>query len=220
CNPQAPSWRAIMEHTRPEFPGAFALEEEFPTDAEVAAVFEAARTAPGPVLFGPSGDLKIPAWAAERFAIRSQIAVAIDTKGDERHLFGLHQCSHARVWTDEEQRLFQEIGRRLGDAIAALSMLRSVRDRERKLDAAQRLAHVGWWERDFVTNRVALSEEVQRIFGVRLAGGGWWEADIGTNRVAPSDEVQRIAGAQPLDLPQWQDPWANLIHPEDLARTA
>ena len=191
CDPQAPSWRAIMEHTRPEFPGAFALEEELPIDAEVAAVFEAARAAPGPVLFGSSYDLKIPAWAADRFAIRSQIAVAIDAKGDKRHLFGLHQCSHARVWTDEEQRLFQEIGRRLGDAIAALSMLRSVRDSERKLDAAQRIAHVGWWERDFATNRVSLSEEAQRIFGV-----------------------------PPVDLPQWHDRWVNLIHPEDRARAA
>ena len=208
CDPRAASWRAIMEHTRPEFPGAFALEEELPTDAEVAAVFEAAQAAPGPVLFGPGYDLKIPASAADRFAIRSQIAMAIEAKGDKRHLFGLHQCSHVRVWTGEEQRLFQEIGRRLGDAIAALSMLRGVRDSERKLDAAQRIAHVGWWERDFITNRVALSEEVQRIFGVRPARAGWWERDLGTNGVAHSEEVQ------------WQDPWANLIHPQDRARTA
>jgi hypothetical protein len=87
--------------------------------------------------------------------------MAIDAKGDKRHLFGLHQCSHARVWTGEEQRLFQEIGRRLGDAIATLSMLRGVRDSERKLDAAQRIAHVGWWERDFVNKRVSLSDEAQ-----------------------------------------------------------
>ena len=112
-------------------------------------------------------------------------------RATSRHLFGLHQCSHARVWTGEEQRLFQEIGRRLGDAIAALSMLRSLRDSERKLDAAQRIAHVGWWERDFATNRVSLSDEAQRIFGV-----------------------------PPVDLPQWQDRWVNLIHPEDRARTA
>ena len=30
CDPRAASWRAIMEHTRPEFPGAFALGEELP----------------------------------------------------------------------------------------------------------------------------------------------------------------------------------------------
>jgi PAS domain-containing protein len=142
-------------------------------------------------LFGSSYDLKIPALAADRFAIRSQIAMAIDAKGDKRHLFGLHQCSHARAVDGGEQRLFQEIGRRLGDAIGALSMLRSVRDSERKLDAAQRIAHVGWWERDFTTNRVSLSEETQRIFGV-----------------------------EPVDLPQWQDRWVNLIHPDDRARIA
>jgi PAS domain S-box-containing protein len=191
CDPRASSWRALMEHTRPEFPGAFALKEELPIDAEIAAVFEAAQTAPGPVMFGSDYDLKVPSWAAERFTIRSQMAMAIDTKGDKRHLFGLHQCSHARLWTGEEQALFQEIGRRLGDAIGALSMIRSVRESERRLDAAQRVAHVGWWERDFVMNRVSLSEEAQRIFGV-----------------------------QPVNLPQWQDRWANLIHPYDRLRAA
>ena len=140
-----------MEHTRPEFPGAFALEEEIPMDPEVAAVFGAARRRrPGLPRFSLRPE---DSGSAARFSIRSQIAMAIDAKGDKRHLFGLHQCSHARVWTAEEQRLFQEIGRRLGDAIAALSMLRSVRDSERQLDAAQRIAHVGWWERDFVTKR-------------------------------------------------------------------
>ena len=191
CDPDAPSWRAVMEHTRPQFPGAFALQAELPVDRDVAAAFAAARAAPGAVLFGPDYDLKIPALAADRFAVRSQMAMAIDAKADKPYLFGLHQCARARVWTAEEQRLFQEIGRRLSDAISALSILRSLRDSERKLDAAQRIAHVGWWERDFGTNRVALSEEVQRIFGVR-----------------------------PVDLPHWQDRWTNLIHPQDRARTA
>ena len=191
CDPDAPSWHAVMEHTRPQFPGAFALQAELPVDRDVAAAFAAARAAPGAVLFGPDYDLKIPALAADRFAVRSQMAMAIDVKADKPYLFGLHQCSRARVWTAEEQRLFQEIGRRLSDAISALSIFRSLRDSERKLDAAQRIAHVGWWERDFGTNRVALSEEVQRIFGVR-----------------------------PVDLPHWQDRWTNLIHPQDRARTA
>ena len=191
CDPDAPSWHAVMEHSRPQFPGAFALQAELAVDRDVAAVFAAARAAPGAVLFGADGELKIPASAADRFSVRSQIAMAIDSKAEKPYLFGLHQCSHVRVWTDEEQRLFQEIGRRLGDAIAALSMLRGVRDSERKLDAAQRIAHVGWWERDFVNKRVSLSDEAQRIFGVA-----------------------------PVALPQWQDRWASQIHPDDRARAA
>ncbi len=37
---------------------------------------------------------------------------------------------------------------------------------EARLNEAQRIAHVGWWERDFRTNHVSLSEEVCRIFGL------------------------------------------------------
>jgi PAS domain S-box-containing protein len=191
CDPDAPTWHAVMEHTRPQFPGAFALQAELPVDRDVAAAFAAARAAPGAVLFGPDYDLKIPALAADRFAVRSQIAMAIDVKADKPYLFGLHQCSRARVWTAEEQRLFQEIGRRLSDTISTLSIFRSLRESERNLDAAQRIAHVGWWERDYVSGHVSLSDEACRIFGV-----------------------------PPLDLPQWQERWVSLIHPDDREKTA
>ena len=62
-------------------------------------------------------------------------------------------------------------------------------DTQYRFEEAQRLAHVGWWERDFTTNRVALSDEVCRIFGLR-----------------------------PVDLPEWHGRWLTLIHPEDRPR--
>ena len=66
-----------------------------------------------------------------------------------------------------------------------------LRRNEARLEEAQRVAHVGWWERDFVTNRVSLSAEACRIFGI-----------------------------QPVDLPDWHDRWLKLIHPEDRPRAA
>ena len=33
CDPEAASWRVQMEHTRPDFPGAFALGVDLPVDA-------------------------------------------------------------------------------------------------------------------------------------------------------------------------------------------
>jgi PAS domain S-box-containing protein len=59
------------------------------------------------------------------------------------------------------------------------------------LEQAQRIAHVGWWERDLRTGRVSLSEEACRIFGV-----------------------------QPVDLPEWHSRWLQAIHPEDRAKAA
>src|SRR5215470_696353 len=119
------------------------------------------------------------------------MAMALHPKGDEPYLFGLHQCSHARRWTPHEERLFREIGRRLTDALTSLLMFRSLRESERKLEAAQRIARVGWWERDFITNQVSLSDEVRGIFGV-----------------------------EPLALPQWHSRWLDIIHPEDRQKVA
>jgi PAS domain S-box-containing protein len=64
-------------------------------------------------------------------------------------------------------------------------------DSNARFDAAQRMAHVGWWERDFRTGHVNLSDEVCRIFGV-----------------------------QPVDLPEWHGRWLKLIHPDDRPRAA
>ena len=42
----------------------------------------------------------------------SQIAMAVRPKVDQPYLFGLHQCSYERVWTEPEKRLFEEVGPR------------------------------------------------------------------------------------------------------------
>jgi PAS domain S-box-containing protein len=184
CDPQTAAWRVVMDRSRPPYGGGSARRADIPTDASVAAGFAAARASRGVVL-------DVPAGLAKRFAVRSRMAMALYPQGDAPYLFGMHQCSRERAWTADEQRLFEEIGRRLADALSNLIAVRSLRESERRLEAAQRLAHVGWWARDYVTGRVALSDEASRIFGV-----------------------------QPVDLPQWQDKWMSLIHPEDRERVA
>lgn len=69
--------------------------------------------------------------------------------------------------------------------------LETLRDSERRLEAAQRIAHVGWWERDYRSSHVELSHEASRIFGV-----------------------------EPVDMPHWHGRWLGLIHPDDRLRTA
>ena len=81
-------------------------------------------------------------------------------------MFGLHQCSYPRVWTPQEERLFQEIGRRLEDELTSLLMFRNLGESERKLEEAQRIAHVGYWERDPDTDLITWSDETYRIFGL------------------------------------------------------
>ncbi len=166
CDPEAASWQVPMEHTRPEFPGAFALGRDMPMDSEIAELFRAMKASSGPVQFSPGSERRLPAGVAERFSIQSQISMAVYPKGDRPYVFGLHQCSHPRVWTPQEERLFQEIGRRLADALTSFLMFRNLRESEARLEEAQRIAHVGYWERDLESNRITWSNETYRIFGL------------------------------------------------------
>ena len=149
CDPGAASWRAQMEHTRPDCPGAFALGVDLPVDAEVASVFQTARASSGAVRFGPGSERPVPAQLAERFNIQSLIGMAVYPKIDQPYMFGLHQCSYPRVWSAQEERLLQEIGRRLADALTTLLMFRNLRESEARLEEAQRVAQIGYWDRDY-----------------------------------------------------------------------
>jgi len=186
CDPEALSWKVPMEHTRPEFPGAFAVGLDLPVDPDIARVFQTVRASSGPVRFGPASEHPLPPEEAKRFSIQSMIGMAIYPKGDKPYTLGLHQCSHPRAWTPQEERLFQEIGRRLEDALTSLLMFRNLGESEHKLEQAQRLAHVGYWERDTDTDLITWSDETYRIFGLQ-------------------------SQARTLNLAQLPD----LIHPED-----
>ena len=181
CDPESPSWRAAMERTRPEFSGAFALGVDLPMDAKVANVFRLVRTSSGAVRFAAGSDTAVPSGIAERFSVQSQICMAVYPKVDRPYMFGLDQCTHARVWTAQEERLFQEMGRRLEDALTSLLILRNLGESERKLEEAQRLTHVGYWDRDLDTGLITWSDETYRIYGVSME-----------ERVITLDRVQEL----------------------------
>jgi PAS domain S-box-containing protein len=167
CDPEARAHGVKMQRTRPEFPGAFDVGVDVPMDADSAAVLRIVRAASGPVTFGPGCDHPIPAGMAKQLAVQSRLLMGVYPKGDRPYMFGLSQCSHPRVWTALEKQLFQAIGRRLTDGLTSLSMLRRLRESERRLEDAQRLAHVGHWERDVESDLAVWSDETYRIFGLR-----------------------------------------------------
>jgi PAS domain S-box-containing protein len=130
CDPDAASYRVPMERTRPGFPGALARGLEVPVDPESARVLRAARTSPGPLAFDPGSEPPLPTVLRETFHVQSQIAMALYPRLGEPYMFGLHQCAQPRTWRPEEQRLFQEIGRRLADALTSLLARRELRESE------------------------------------------------------------------------------------------
>ncbi|MGZ5179565.1 MAG: PAS domain S-box protein [Ramlibacter sp.] len=183
CGPPPATWRPVAERTRPQVPAAFDPGTDAAIAPEAAAMFAAAKASGQPVLH-------LPADLAERLGARSQMATVLQPKGAEPYVLGLHHCSQAHDWSGDEQRLFREIAARLADALTGVLAFSRLAESERRLEAAQRIAGVGWWERDVRTGKLLASEETCRIFGIR-----------------------------PAELPQWQGHWLSVIHAEDQART-
>lgn len=195
CDPAAATWQLMMERTRPEYPGAIPIATKLPLDPVGSAVFQIVRNAHRPVQFGPNSEYPVPQEVVEGFQVQSFIANALYPKVGKPWSFGLHQCAYPRTWTQEEERLLQEIGRRLADSLTSLLSFRTLRQSEQRLEEAERIAHLGWWDRDYEENRIALSDEACRIFGISL-------------------EVRDFV------LADWHELWQQLIHPDDRAVAA
>ena len=130
CNPETPSFRVPVESTRPEYPGAHILDQEMPVSPGALKHMRDALAADGPVTDTNGTDRPVAEEMVRMFGVQSQMFLAVHPRIGDPWVVGLHQCSHARVWTDEERSLFKEIGRRIGDGLSSLLFLRDLQESE------------------------------------------------------------------------------------------
>ncbi|MEW5958276.1 MAG: PAS domain S-box protein [Chloroflexota bacterium] len=132
CDPDAPSFRVPVEVTRPEYPGANVQGIDVPMFPDLAQNLREALESDDPLVYIAGTERPINKVTAEQFGVQSQILICVYPKLDKPWVFGLHQCSYPRVWTPQEERLFQEIGRRLADALTSLLAYRDLQESERR----------------------------------------------------------------------------------------
>ena len=162
CDPDAQSWNVPMEYTRPEYPGVLALREEVLMTPEAMEVFRAALEQDDVITV----DYREPDTAQEtatRFTMLTEMHMAIYPQTGKPWLFGIHQCSHYRDWSGEEQDLFREIGHRLSDGLSSMLSLRELRESEAKLLQAQYIAKMGDFTWDIQTGGASWSEGLHQL---------------------------------------------------------
>jgi PAS domain S-box-containing protein len=129
CDPASASWAVPMQRVRPDRTGACVRAFEIADAAIFRALVQTVSASADPVTFGP-GAVPIPPPLAADFGLQSQIAMVVRPKVGRPYLFGAHHCVAPHAWTAAEQRLFQEIGRRLADALTGLLVYRDLRESE------------------------------------------------------------------------------------------
>jgi diguanylate cyclase (GGDEF)-like protein/PAS domain S-box-containing protein len=165
CDPEATTWRALMERARPEYPGALVLGTDLPINAEFRAVMRAVRESRGPLAFGPGSKYAAPGGASTDFHIQSRLCMAIYPKTGDAYMFGLHQCSHPRIWTEDEKTLFEAIGRRLADGLTSLIAYRELRDQEGRLRALVQTIPDLVWLKDVNGVYLGCNAQFERLAG-------------------------------------------------------
>ena len=133
CDPEAALMTVPFECTRPEYPVALAGGEDVTATAESARVLHEALDCEGPIILDPRSGRSLPD-AVEPLSVRSQMIMALRPKS------GVHQCSHAREWTEEEQRFINDVGHRITDSLTSLLSLRELRESEMRFRSLVEMA--------------------------------------------------------------------------------
>ena len=168
CDPEAPSWSVRTERARLEFAaaGAGALDCAIPMTQDTRDMYAALLAAPGSVAFTFGAEPTVPEITRARFCIESRLAMAIRPKIAKAYAFGLHQCGRARAWTEDDQRLFEAIGRRLEDALSSQLAHLELRERESQLSTLFRTVPLVIWVKDMDGRYVRCNPQFERLFGL------------------------------------------------------
>ncbi|MGQ9696566.1 MAG: ATP-binding protein [Armatimonadota bacterium] len=98
----------IAEDTAPEWPGAYAAGED--VDAEpMRDLWELVLSSPEPLAVDESWP-EAQNDIFRKYHIRSHLTVAVRPSGEQVWVFGMHQCSHPRIWTEEEKAFLGTLG--------------------------------------------------------------------------------------------------------------
>jgi diguanylate cyclase (GGDEF)-like protein/PAS domain S-box-containing protein len=159
----------------------------------------AIRSGRSAVILDLSGDALARPWRAAALQRKLKSCMCLPLKDATANSFGVLAvyASDPNILCTEEVRLLEQLTGDMSRAIVTLRIRDTYRntenaliESEKKLADAVRIAHVGYWERDFVAGTISLSEEACRIFGLPV------------NYRFP-------------ELSAWHQQWDRLLHPED-----
>ncbi len=156
-------------------------------------------------IFGLDSANGIPSWETAQQLIHpddraeciAKIEAAIREKTDclleyravlpDGSIKYIHSIGHPIL--NESGDLVEYVGTEMDITERKLAEM-ELRENERKLEVAEQIANLGYWDRDFAANRVTISGQSCHILGLP-------------------------AGERTFDLSQWQRQWEKMIHPDD-----
>jgi len=130
------SQRVSFEKTAPDIDPVFSSGgEEMINALSQQPLLEALHTGQ-PVCYGKSHSFPGNSAIVRSYGIRSQMIIALNRDSSQPWLLGLHYCRGEREWSEDERRLFQDIAKRVEDALNQMLLYRELTASESNLRIA------------------------------------------------------------------------------------
>jgi PAS domain S-box-containing protein len=130
CDPDAKTFILPFIQSKPEYPWGFEHGAELELIPEIAGGLRRALNSEKAIRWDPESDEQVPKRIEEIYGPKSILYIAKHPKIGPPWLLGLQQVSHARVWSEEDLNIFEEIARRTEDAINNLLFIRELASSE------------------------------------------------------------------------------------------
>ena len=141
-DPEADEFSIPVEACKPEYPGALKVGIDLPVTGEQKALFVALLNNGGTISLSqkqlqPVAE-ETPAFKDEVILLpKSAIISALYPSVGKPWAFGLHQCSYERTWSTADTVLFQDMAKRLGEALSNRLLMQELVRSNLKLKRAQ-----------------------------------------------------------------------------------
>jgi PAS domain S-box-containing protein len=202
CDPDATRFHIPVEATRADFPGAREQGRSLANDVGGRRLMVEALEGRAPVL-RVFDDPAMRDPEEVRYGVRSMLVVALFPRGDQPWLLGIHQCTHVRRFTPDEQYLLARVAERATDVLTGLLLNRRLQEdiaERTRVEALLKESH----------DRLALAEAIGHF--------GYWDWDMASDRGLWSAEACRMHGVDPDSFEPGFESFLACVHPDDRTR--
>ena len=142
AHPGVTSYQIRFEKHRQDFPAAPPSGTDIPSDTMSRQTFLDGLKSDAPVCYRKSHLLSGNPETSKPYSIRSQMAITLNRDSEVPWMLGIHQCNRERTWSAEEKRLFQDIAKRIEDALNQMLLYQELATSETNLREAIKQAEM------------------------------------------------------------------------------
>jgi PAS domain S-box-containing protein len=122
-DPHAKTYTIPMAKSTDQWRPANILNQNIPLDPFTSQIFSHALKTNDTLTIGVDSDYDIPPELSDTLHVKSMMVIIAKPQSGKPWLLGLHQCSHDRIWTDEEKQLFKHIAWRITDGLSNMLLM-------------------------------------------------------------------------------------------------